>query len=71
MRNREQSLSLDGHLTCDDLKQYHVELREPLYWRHRGATVALNPPPAAMASVKPAKKANRQCKINSIKNVVL
>jgi gamma-glutamyltranspeptidase/glutathione hydrolase len=43
----EQSLSLDGHLTYDDLKQYHVELREPLYWRHRGATVALNPPPAA------------------------
>jgi gamma-glutamyltranspeptidase/glutathione hydrolase len=42
-----QSLSLGGHLTSDDLKQYRVELREPLYWRHAGATVALNPPPAA------------------------
>src|SRR5262245_6039381 len=42
-----QSLSLGGYLTSDDLKQYRVELREPLYWRHRGATVALNPPPAA------------------------
>jgi gamma-glutamyltranspeptidase / glutathione hydrolase len=42
-----QSLALGGHLTYDDLKQYRVELREPLYWRHAGATVALNPPPAA------------------------
>jgi gamma-glutamyltranspeptidase/glutathione hydrolase len=42
-----QSLSLGGHLTYDDLKSYRVELREPLYWRHAGATVALNPPPAA------------------------
>jgi gamma-glutamyltranspeptidase/glutathione hydrolase len=42
-----QSGSLGGHLTSDDLKQYRVELRDPLYWRHRDATVALNPPPAA------------------------
>jgi len=42
-----QSRSLGGHLTSDDLKHYRVELREPLYWRHRDATVALNPPPAA------------------------
>jgi gamma-glutamyltranspeptidase/glutathione hydrolase len=42
-----QSLALGGHLTHDDLKRYRVELREPLYWRHAGATVALNPPPAA------------------------
>jgi gamma-glutamyltranspeptidase/glutathione hydrolase len=42
-----ESLLLGGHLTDDDLKQYRVELREPLYWRHAGATVALNPPPAA------------------------
>ena len=42
-----ESLALGGHLTHDDLKHYRVELREPLYWRHAGATVALNPPPAA------------------------
>jgi gamma-glutamyltranspeptidase / glutathione hydrolase len=42
-----QSRSLGGHLTSDDLKHYRVELREPLYWRHRDAAVALNPPPAA------------------------
>jgi gamma-glutamyltranspeptidase / glutathione hydrolase len=43
----EQSATLGGHLTQDDLKHYRVELREPLYWRHAGAQVALNPPPAA------------------------
>jgi gamma-glutamyltranspeptidase / glutathione hydrolase len=42
-----ESLTQGGHLTHDDLKRYGVELREPLYWRHAGATVALNPPPAA------------------------
>jgi gamma-glutamyltranspeptidase / glutathione hydrolase len=42
-----ESHSFGGHLTSDDLKTYRVELREPLYWRHRGAAVALNPPPAA------------------------
>jgi gamma-glutamyltranspeptidase/glutathione hydrolase len=42
-----QSRDCGGHLTADDLKRYRVELREPLNWRHGGATVALNPPPAA------------------------
>jgi gamma-glutamyltranspeptidase/glutathione hydrolase len=42
-----QSRDRGGHLTADDLKRYRVELREPLNWRHGGATVALNPPPAA------------------------
>jgi gamma-glutamyltranspeptidase/glutathione hydrolase len=42
-----QSVSLGGHLTHEDLKNYRVELREPLYWQHGGALVALNPPPAA------------------------
>jgi gamma-glutamyltranspeptidase / glutathione hydrolase len=42
-----QSRDLGGHLTADDLKRYRVELRDPLLWRHRKATVALNPPPSA------------------------
>jgi len=42
-----QSRDLGGYLTHEDLKRYEVELREPLFWRHGGATVALNPPPAA------------------------
>jgi gamma-glutamyltranspeptidase/glutathione hydrolase len=42
-----QSHDLGGRLTLDDLKHYRVELREPLYWLHAAATVALNPPPAA------------------------
>ncbi len=46
-----QSRALGGHLTGDDLKRYRVELREPLYWRHAGATVALNPPPAASGAL--------------------
>ena len=46
-----ESQSLGGHLTHDDLKRYRVERREPLYWRHRGATVALNPPPAASGAL--------------------
>ena len=46
-----ESLSRGGHLTQDDLKHYRVALREPLYWRHRGATVALNPPPAASGAL--------------------
>jgi len=46
-----QSRDLGGHLTHDDLKRYCVERREPLYWRHRGATVALNPPPAASGAL--------------------
>lgn len=47
----EQSRGLGGHLTPDDLKRYRVELREPLYWRHGGAAVALNPPPAASGAL--------------------
>jgi gamma-glutamyltranspeptidase/glutathione hydrolase len=43
----KESRDLGGHLTADDLKRYHVSLRDPLFWRHAGATVALNPPPAA------------------------
>jgi gamma-glutamyltranspeptidase/glutathione hydrolase len=46
-----ESERLGGHLTYDDLKRYHVELREPLYWRHRRAIVALNPPPAASGAL--------------------
>jgi gamma-glutamyltranspeptidase/glutathione hydrolase len=46
-----QSVSLGGHLTAGDLEHYRVELREPLYWRHRGALVALNPPPAASGAL--------------------
>jgi gamma-glutamyltranspeptidase/glutathione hydrolase len=47
----DESRSLGGHLSYDDLKRYRVERREPLYWRHRGATVALNPPPAASGAL--------------------
>ena len=46
-----QSHEFGGHLTRDDLKRYRVALREPLYWRHKGATVALNPPPAASGAL--------------------
>ena len=46
-----QSASLGGNLTYDDLKRYRVELREPLYWRHAGAQVSLNPPPAASGAL--------------------
>ena len=46
-----QSLSLGGHLTHDDLKHYRVALREPLYWTHASASVALNPPPAASGAL--------------------
>jgi len=46
-----ESESLGGQLTHDDLKRYRVELREPLYWRHGCATVALNPPPAASGAL--------------------
>ncbi len=40
-----------GYLTHDDLKRYSVERREPLYWSHAGASVALNPPPAASGAL--------------------
>lgn len=46
-----QSESQGGHLTYDDLEHYRVARREPLYWRHRGAQVALNPPPAASGAL--------------------
>jgi gamma-glutamyltranspeptidase/glutathione hydrolase len=46
-----QSEAQGGHLTYDDLEHYCVELREPLNWRHKGAQVALNPPPAASGAL--------------------
>ena len=46
-----QSRDSGGYLTHDDLKRYRVEWREPLYWRHAGASVALNPPPAASGAL--------------------
>jgi gamma-glutamyltranspeptidase/glutathione hydrolase len=46
-----QSRDLGGHLTAEDLKSYGVALRDPLLWRHRRATVALNPPPAASGAL--------------------
>jgi len=46
-----ESASGGGHLRADDLKAYRVALREPLDWRHRGAIVALNPPPAASGAL--------------------
>jgi gamma-glutamyltranspeptidase/glutathione hydrolase len=46
-----ESRNLGGHLTHDDLTRYRVERREPLYWRHGRATVALNPPPAASGAL--------------------
>jgi gamma-glutamyltranspeptidase/glutathione hydrolase len=46
-----ESLAGGGHLTQDDLARYRVALRDPLTWRHNGATVALNPPPAASGAL--------------------
>ena len=46
-----ESRNLGGHLSHDDLTRYRVERREPLYWRHGRATVALNPPPAASGAL--------------------
>jgi gamma-glutamyltranspeptidase/glutathione hydrolase len=46
-----ESASGGGHLLPDDLKSYRVALREPLDWRHQGAIVALNPPPAASGAL--------------------
>jgi gamma-glutamyltranspeptidase/glutathione hydrolase len=42
-----QSAALGGHLTLEDLRAYRAVRRAPLLWRHKGAAVALNPPPAA------------------------
>jgi gamma-glutamyltranspeptidase / glutathione hydrolase len=46
-----EQLSGGGHLTRDDLARYRAALREPLTWKHHGATVALNPPPAASGAL--------------------
>jgi gamma-glutamyltranspeptidase/glutathione hydrolase len=46
-----EQLSGGGHLTRDDLARYRVARREPLTWKHGGATVALNPPPAASGAL--------------------
>jgi gamma-glutamyltranspeptidase / glutathione hydrolase len=46
-----EQLSGGGHLTREDLARYRVALRAPLYWKHHGATIALNPPPAASGAL--------------------
>ena len=46
-----QSRDQGGYLTHDDLARYRVAWREPLYWRHGDAAVALNPPPAASGAL--------------------
>jgi gamma-glutamyltranspeptidase/glutathione hydrolase len=46
-----QSETQGGHLTAADLANYRVAKREPLLWRHRGAELALNPPPAASGAL--------------------
>jgi gamma-glutamyltranspeptidase / glutathione hydrolase len=46
-----QSRDLGGHLIDEDLRRYRVERREPLYWLHAGAAIALNPPPAASGAL--------------------
>lgn len=43
----EQSASLGGHLTLDDLKNYQVIKRKPLTWRYHNSDITLNPGPAA------------------------
>jgi gamma-glutamyltranspeptidase / glutathione hydrolase len=40
-----------GYLTHDDLASYRVERRKPILWQHDGATVALNPAPAASGAL--------------------
>ena len=40
-----------GYLTYDDLAEYRVARRAPILWQHDGATVALNPPPAASGAL--------------------
>jgi gamma-glutamyltranspeptidase/glutathione hydrolase len=46
-----QSRDQGGYLTHGDLARYRVAWREPLYWRHGDAAVALNPPPAASGAL--------------------
>jgi gamma-glutamyltranspeptidase/glutathione hydrolase len=40
-----------GYLTHADLADYRVARRKPILWQHDGATVALNPPPAASGAL--------------------
>ena len=40
-----------GYLTHDDLALYRTVRRTPILWQHGGATVALNPPPAASGAL--------------------
>ena len=40
-----------GYLTHADLADYRVARRKPILWPHGGATVALNPPPAASGAL--------------------
>jgi gamma-glutamyltranspeptidase/glutathione hydrolase len=40
-----------GYLTHADLADYRVARRTPILWRHDGAMVALNPPPAASGAL--------------------
>ncbi len=47
----DQSRTLGGHLTLEDLKRYRVERRAPLAWDYRGAEVLLNPGPAASGAL--------------------
>lgn len=46
-----QSGTQGGHLTKEDLAAYRVEIRKPLIWEHKGATLALNPAPAASGAL--------------------
>ncbi|HKQ55898.1 MAG TPA: gamma-glutamyltransferase, partial [Methyloceanibacter sp.] len=46
-----EQVSGGRHLGHDVLARYRVVLRDPLYWTHRGAVVALNPPPAASGAL--------------------
>jgi gamma-glutamyltranspeptidase / glutathione hydrolase len=40
-----------GYLTQADLADYRVARQKPILWPHDGATVALNPPPAASGAL--------------------
>ena len=46
-----QSRDGGGYLTHHDLADYRVARRKPILWRHAGAMVALNPPPAASGAL--------------------
>ena len=49
--HRRAAASDGGYLTHADLADYRVARREPILWRHDGAVVALNPPPAASGAL--------------------